>query len=110
MKLGLTGVTTMKNRYEPAVLAGAGAVIGAWKYYVRPEFTAGRAWTAIGLGVVAYELAAPKGQLLSEGVDRALDAHRALTLGAIGITALHLANLLPGRLDPFKQALDLFRT
>jgi hypothetical protein len=90
-------------------LAAAGAVGGAWKYYVRPELTATRGWAAIGLGVLAYELACPQGELLSEGVDRALDRNRPLTVAAVGLTALHLLNALPDKADPFKRGLDLLR-
>lgn len=90
-------------------LAAAGAVQGAYKYYVRPELTAKRAWAAIGLGVLAYEIACPKDELLSEGVDRALESHKAMTLAGIGVVALHLANLLPDRLDPLSQGLKLLK-
>jgi hypothetical protein len=94
-------------------LAAAGALGGAWKYYVRPEITAPRAWAVMAAGIVAYELAAPPGELLSEGVDRALEKSplaKAATLVLIGATALHLANALPDAIDPFKRGLDLLRT
>lgn len=93
-------------------LAAAGAVQGAWRYYVKPEITAPRAWAVMATGILAYELVAPPGELLSEGVDRALERSslaKAATLGAIGCTALHLANVLPERIDPFKRAIDLLR-
>ena len=90
-------------------LAAVGAAEGAWKYYVKPELTAGRAWGVMAAGIVAYELAAPQGELLSEGVDRALEHNRLLTTAAIGVTALHLLNVIPPRYDPFKVVLDLLR-
>lgn len=70
---------------------------------MRHEITAGRAWAGIGAAVLAYELLAPEGQLLSEGVDRALERHPILVRAAIGATALHLLNLLPEKIDPFHQ-------
>jgi hypothetical protein len=79
-------------------LAAVGAAAGAFKYYVRPELTAKRAWIGIGLGVLAYEVAAPEGELLSEGVDRALERSKLWAL-PVGYVALHLINLLPQRAD-----------
>lgn len=84
-------------------LAAAGAIQGAWRYYIKPELTAKRGWLAVGALVTAYELSCPEGELLSEGVDRAMEDHPYLVAGAIGITALHLANLLPEQIDPFHQ-------
>lgn len=99
----------ISDDYKATVLASAGAISGAWKYGVRPELTAGRAWAAIGLGVLAYEVSCPRGELLSEGVDRALEKHRAATLACIGITALHLCNLLPKNADPFHKVVEWLR-
>lgn len=63
--------------------------------------TANEAWLALGAGILAYELIAPPGQLLSESVDRGLEKHPLLTTVVIGYTALHLANLLPKNADLF---------
>lgn len=70
------------------------------------------AWLALGIGIITYEIHAPEGQLMSEAVDRALErsaVSKAITLAAIGCTALHLANLLPERIDIFKQGCELLR-
>jgi hypothetical protein len=70
------------------------------------------AWKVLGLGVLAYELLCPEGELLSEGVDRALEhskVARYATLGAIAVTATHLANLLPNQIDPFHHAHKLVK-
>lgn len=67
-----------------------------------------KAWIGIGAGVAAYDILSPKGETLSEGVDRALERgkfSRYATLGAIAITAAHLANVLPEKYDPFHQVL-----
>lgn len=58
----------------------------------------------MGGGILAYEMAAPSGELLSEGVDRALEAHRLVTTAAVGYVSLHLLNVLPDKLDLFHQA------
>lgn len=75
----------------------------------RNPLTARRAWLGIAAGVLAYEVVCPEGELLSEGVDRALEKHRLATLMAIGVTALHLANLLPEQIDPFHRGLQVLK-
>lgn len=99
----------MKEQHEAYALAGVGAVLGGWNYYIRPELTAKRAWLGIAVAVGLYELACPDGQTLSEGIDTALEQRRALTIAAIGVTSLHLLNVLPTRVDPFTQALRLIK-
>ncbi|MFE5290350.1 hypothetical protein ACFRAQ_35825 [Nocardia sp. NPDC056611] len=71
--------------------------------------TAENAWAVLLASVIAWEVLAPPGQLLSEGVDRALQRRPALTRAAITVTALHLANLLPHKVDPFTHLLNLSR-
>lgn len=63
------------------------------------------AWIGLGVGVAVYEMLCPPGETLSEGVDRALECPRGkyLALGAIAITAAHLANVLPKNIDPYHQ-------
>lgn len=91
-------------------LAGVGALQGAYRYYLRPELTAKRMWGAIGASVLAYELACPENELLSEGVDRALDSRYSTVVRVgVAVTALHLVNLLPERIDPFHQGLKLIK-
>lgn len=60
-----------------------------------------RAWFALGIGVLAYELMAREGELLSHQVDRWLESHPVLTTAAITVTAAHLLNLLPTKADPW---------
>jgi hypothetical protein len=86
-----------------------GAIQGIFRYYVQPELTAKRGWVALAAGVAAYDLLCPPGETLSEGCDRGLETNRALTLGIIGVTALHLANVLPPQLDPFSQTLKFIK-
>ena len=66
-----------------------------------------KAWLALGAGVVAYDVLCPKGQTLSEGVDRLMERKmgRAIALGSIAIVASHLGNLIPEKFDPFHYAL-----
>ena len=69
------------------------------------------AWAAIGLGVLAFDMTCKKGDTLSERVDDWLSSEKKAikvgTYAAIGATALHLANLLPERVDPFHQLTKL---
>lgn len=67
------------------------------------------AWAGLGLGIVAYEIASPKGELLSEGADRAIEKHPVLTRLAIGAVALHLMNVLPERIDPVHRIATILR-
>lgn len=69
----------------------------------RDHLSAKNGWLALGAGVLAYEILCPEGELLSEGVDRALERHPTLTRLAIGATALHLLNMLPEQYDPFHR-------
>jgi hypothetical protein len=99
----------MTENGEAYLLAGIGAAEGVWNYYIKPELKAGRMWCAIGATVLTYELICPKGELLSEGVDRAIEDHPIIVPLAIGITALHLMNKLPERIDPFHRFIDLIK-
>lgn len=66
---------------------------------VRPSTAA---WTSIGVGVVAYDLLCPQGEQLSQRMDEWLEKHptRSLALGITAMTAMHLLNMLPERIDP----------
>lgn len=76
---------------------------------MREHLTAKRGWIGLGLGIITFELACPVGETLSEGCDKALEAQRLLTVGVIGVTALHLANLIPESIDPFTQVVDFLK-
>ena len=58
------------------------------------------AWIALAVGVLAYEIAAPQGELLSEACDRYRRRHPILVESIIFYLALHLLRGLPARLDP----------
>ncbi|KLO25917.1 hypothetical protein ABW16_21675 [Mycolicibacter heraklionensis] len=70
---------------------------------------ADRAWLVLATGVVAYDLAAPDGETLSEGADRYLLAHRWLTRGAAFVVTLHCCNLFPIAFDPLHHLFALLR-
>lgn len=62
-------------------------------------------WGAIAIAVAYHELTCKEGHLLSEAVDRALDKgpiSRAVVFLAVTVTAGHLLNLLPPKLDPYQ--------
>lgn len=58
-----------------------------------------RAWLVLAAGVIAYDLAAPKGHTLSEQVDRWLEKYPRTTWAVGGILFGHLLNITPGHLD-----------
>ena len=93
-----------KEDLETYTLAAVGGLQGAFKYYVQQELTAERAWGVLGLSVLSYEAACPRGQLLSEGVDRAIEKHPIIVPAVIGYVALHLMNALPQQVDLLHQA------
>lgn len=70
-------------------------------YYTGKEAALG--WFAVGAVVVAYELVAPDGQLLSEGIDRALIRWPVATRVGVALVACHLLNLIPTRVDPLHR-------
>ena len=61
------------------------------------------AWLALTVGVAGYEVLARENELLSEAVDRYLEARPCVTRAVIITVAAHLLNLLPTRLDPLAQ-------
>lgn len=63
---------------------------------------ADKAWLALVVGILVYEIAAPAGELMSEGMDRYRARHPWLATSAIVITAAHLLRLMPARLDPYR--------
>lgn len=67
------------------------------------------AWLTIAVGVLAYELAAPPGQLLSEAVHRYMQRHPVLTQTVICYVALHLMRRIPPRIDPLHRLAQIGR-
>jgi hypothetical protein len=67
------------------------------------------AWVSLACGILAYEIAAPNGELLSEAVDRYRRRHPFITNGLILYVALHLMRGIPARIDPLHQLALLHR-
>lgn len=61
------------------------------------------AWLSIAVAVLGYEIAAPRGELLSEAVDRYRRHHPVLTNAVVLYLACHLTRLIPQRIDPLHQ-------
>lgn len=63
------------------------------------------AWAGLAAGVAVYEALAPEGELMTNQAHRWIEsdnrAVRAATIGTIGITALHLLDILPPKVDPY---------
>ena len=92
----------MNENTQANLLGAVGMAKGVYEEFIKPD-TAYKAWAWIGALVTAYELTCPRGELLSEGVDRAIEKHPVAVPVAIGYTALHLCNLLPEKVDLFHQ-------
>lgn len=60
---------------------------------------ADRAWCAIGVFVVIYNVAAKDGETLSEGADRYMLSHRRLTLSVALTVVAHVCNFVSPRFD-----------
>lgn len=91
----------MKSNIELYALAAAGGIGGVYKYY-KPEL----AWAAIGVGVAAYDLSCERGQTLSETFRK---QPLALQVGELALVGAHLLDLLPDKVDPFTQIIDLVK-
>lgn len=91
--------------FESYLLGAYGLCAGVYKEYV-PAKTA---WMVLGAGVLAHDVFCKQGETLSEGVDKALESHKVLALGAIALTALHLANVIPPKYDPIHQAAEFVK-
>jgi hypothetical protein len=63
-------------------------------------------WLALGAFVLAWDLLAS--ETLTHAAKRGLENHhtRPLVIGGIGVTALHLLQVIPERFDPFYQLID----
>lgn len=68
-------------------------------------------WFAIAAGVAVYDALCPKGEQLSERFDEWLEkpSTRVIAMGTTALTALHLTNMLPERLDPIHHLAKLGR-
>lgn len=67
------------------------------------------AWTALAAGVIAYELRAPHGELLSEAVDRYRARRPLVTHAAVIYVAGHLVRVWPARVDPLTRLAEWMR-
>jgi hypothetical protein len=61
------------------------------------------AWAALAVGVIAYEVKAPSGELMSQAVDRYRNRHPYITNAAVCYIALHLLRAIPQSIDPLHQ-------
>ncbi len=61
------------------------------------------AWLTIAAGIVAYEVKAPPGQLLSQAVSKYRRHHPIITDVAIVYIAAHLLRRWPPRIDPLHR-------
>jgi hypothetical protein len=62
--------------------------------------SADRAWVALGVGVVSYDVLCGEGETMSEGADRYMLRHPWLVRGVAFILAAHVCNLVKSDYDP----------
>ncbi|SKS41998.1 DUF7427 family protein [Mycobacteroides abscessus] len=67
------------------------------------------AWLVLLAAIVAYEVAAPDNELLSEGWDRYLQRRPVTARVGPIVLALHLINALPRSIDPVSRLCDVLR-
>jgi hypothetical protein len=67
-----------------------------------------RAWLALAVLVLIYEISCREGELLSQAVDRYLERHPWLTRFVVIQTALHLLNVYDAA-PPYVRHLDAFQ-
>lgn len=70
---------------------------------------ADRAWLTMATGILAYELQAVEGELLSEAADRYMLSHPWITRTVVAAVGMHLCNGLPEQLDPLHHLFRLLR-
>lgn len=100
-----------RETLEAYGLASIGVCKGIYEVFIKDSVKnwEQKEWAIAGLvgGVICYDLlVAKEGQTISEGVDSLLErggVSRAVTLGAIAITAGHLSNLIPQKYDPIHR-------
>lgn len=100
-----------RETLEAYGLASIGVCKGVYEVFIKDSVKnwEQKEWAIAGLvgGVICYDLLVAKdGQTISEGVDSLLErggVSRAVTLGAIAITAGHLANIIPQKYDPIHR-------
>lgn len=68
-----------------------------------------RACLALAAGIVAYDIAAPSGETISEGFDRYLLSHRWLTEIGLALVYLHVSNRIPAKCDPIHLAFGVLK-
>jgi hypothetical protein len=66
-------------------------------------------WLAVAAVVVAAEVTAGPGEMLSHGAARYKAAHPVLTTSVVVVTAAHLLEWLPQNVDPYHCTYGLLR-
>lgn len=71
--------------------------------------TSDKAWMTLGAGILAYEIWAPDGELLSEAVDRYLITHPIATKVIVITLVLHILNVVQPNYDPIHHLATVLR-
>ena len=62
-----------------------------------------KAWIALGIGVLAWDMVCPDDEMLSEASRRYAKSHRIAARAVVASVALHLIDLLPPWVDPIHR-------
>lgn len=70
-----------------------------------------KAWIALGLGVVIWDVFGPEGETLSEAFDGWISTPLGRVLAVVGtaLVVAHLHNMVDSRYDPISWLFGLFR-
>jgi hypothetical protein len=71
--------------------------------------TSDKAWMTLGAAILAYEIWAPDGELLSEAVDRYLITHPIATKVITMTLVLHILNVVQPDYDPIHHLATVLR-
>lgn len=94
-------------------LAAVGIGKGLLEVYVAPAIKelrpSEKAWALGAIAVICYDVLAPDGETLSERYSQFVDDHPALAWGAVAITAGHLLDIIPEKIDPIHNLAKVAR-
>lgn len=98
-----------RETVEAYALGTVGAVLGVYEVFYKDLKPSTKAWGALVMGVIAYDLLCKEGETLSEGMDHFIEKHPVISLGAIAVTAGHLSNIIPEQYDPIHRLVSHVR-
>lgn len=94
-------------------LGGVGIIKGVAEVYVAPLIKelrpSEKAWLGLVAGVTLYDALSRDGETMSERYAQFVDDHPVMAWGAVAITAGHLLDIIPEKIDPIHNLAKLAR-